>query len=699
VRTIAGDRLAVLTRRPELIPGLLGVGVFIALACSEGGYDVTSWAPAGLFLLVLLAIATFVYRDRFGELEPANRIAVLFLAGFVAWNFASIAWADVQGTAWDGANRALVYLIVYSLFSVVAWRVGTVGFILGLYSLGLAVAGAVVLIDASGSSDAALSLISGRLAEPTGYPNAVAALFVGGFWPAIYLASRRETPWPVRGLMLATAGFLIQIALMAQSRGSLIVLPIALLIYLLLVPNRIRALLAVALVAAGSALAVSPILDVFEVNDAGGNVGAAIAEAGNAMLLSCCVLLVVGIAVALADRRITIAERTQRAAGRIGWALAAVAAVVGIVVAIGVIGNPVDWGNQRWEDFKGDYDQGGFGSSRFSGDLGSGRYDFWRVALDDEISEAPLVGDGSDNFAVTYLQHRQTGEEPFYPHSLPIRILAGTGIVGALLFAGFAIAAIVAAFRSRIRAGTAFGRGIAAVALSTMGYFALHSSGDWLWTFAAITMPVFAWMGLAAGLAGRGTEVARSFEGREGQGGQDGRGGRRRALRLALVAVALIAAVVAFASLALPWTAARYIDSAASGWPSDPEAAASHLDTARDLNPLTARADLVAGTIAVRSDDEREAEAAFARATEREPTNWYARLELGALDVLAGDRERGTAQLKRAQALNPDEPLIAAALRGVRGGKPLTPQQIDRALIERVCNRVGLTQGTRYCKN
>ena len=72
----------------------------------------------------------------------------------MAWNFASIAWADVQGTAWDGSNRALVYLIVYALFSVVAWRADTAGLVLGLYSFGLAVVGAVVVLDASGSSQA-----------------------------------------------------------------------------------------------------------------------------------------------------------------------------------------------------------------------------------------------------------------------------------------------------------------------------------------------------------------------------------------------------------------------------------------------------------------------------------------------------------------------------------------------------------------
>ena len=198
-----GGRVAALTRRPELIPGLLGVAAFIILAASGGGYRVTGWAPAGLFMLGLLLAAAYTYRRRLGALEPANRIAMLFLAAFVLWSFASIAWAEVQGTAWDGANLALVYLIVYALFSVVSWRADSAAIVLGLYAVGLAVVGAVVLLDAAGSPDAALSLIKGRLAEPTGYPNAVAALFIGGFWPAIHLASRREVPWPLRGLLLA----------------------------------------------------------------------------------------------------------------------------------------------------------------------------------------------------------------------------------------------------------------------------------------------------------------------------------------------------------------------------------------------------------------------------------------------------------------------------------------------------------------
>ena len=681
------DRLAAPARRPEVIAGLLGLAAFIILAAAQGGWEVTSWAPAGLFMLGLLAASAFAYRRRLGELDVWSRIAILLLAAFVVWSFASIAWAEVPSTAWDGANRALVYLLVYIVFSVVAWRPGSAAIILGIYAIGLAVVGAVVVIDAAGSSDAALSLIKGRFAEPTGYPNAVSALFIGGFWPAVHLASRREVPWCLRGVLLAAAGLFAQISLMPQSRASLLVVPLALVFYLLVTPNRIRASVFLAFALGATALAAPAILDVFDVASNDGDIGAAFSSAADAMLAACAALFIVGTAAGLIDRRIEVGESTAAIAGRIGAVLSLVAVVTGLVVAIVALDDPVGWAGDRWQDFKGDYDKGGFGSSRFSGDLGSGRYDFWQVALNDEFAAAPLIGEGADNFAVGYLEHRDTDDEPLYPHSLPIRLLVGTGLVGTLLFAGFLVAAAVAAFRCRARAPDPLARGVAAVALATAAYFFLHSSGDWLWTCAAITMPVMAWLGIAGGGLRHRTPTASPTS------------GFRRVTRIGLAAAGAVLAVAAVASLGLPWISAQLTDSAADGWPADPEQAFSRLDTARELNPLSARPDLVAGTIAIRDDRPQQARAAFARASEREPTNWYALLELGTLEIAAGRHEEGIARLRDARSLNPAEPLIATALRRARSDDPLTSAAIDRVLVDRVCSRVGPTQGTRYCKD
>ena len=67
------------------------------------------------------------------------------------------------------------------------------------------------------------------------------------------------------------------------------------------------------------------------------------------------------------------------------------------------------------------------------------------------------------------------------------------------------------------------------------------------------------------------------------------------------------------------------------------------LDRARTLNPLSARADLVAGAIAMREEDYPRAEEAFGRALDRHPDSWYAELELGVIAALEGRRDEALA--------------------------------------------------------
>ena len=189
-------------------------------------------------------------------------------------------------------------------------------------------------------------------------------------------------------------------------------------------------------VGAASALAAPGILDVFTVAEQGGDPGAGLLVARNAMAISFVALLVAGSAIGVADRRLEIPEATSRLAGRVAGALAALVAAVAVVIAIAAIGNPVAWAGDRWDDFKGGYDTSGFGSSRFSGDLGSNRYDFWRVAVDDQFKESPLIGDGADNFAVPYVRYRTSDEEPLYPTACRSRSSPAPGSSAACSSAG-----------------------------------------------------------------------------------------------------------------------------------------------------------------------------------------------------------------------------------------------------------------------
>ncbi len=175
---------------PATVPALAAIVLFVVWATSQAGYPLTHWAPGGLIVLALLAIALGAVPLRFAEIPVAVKLALACLAAYTALSFLSILWADAPAEAWEGANRTLLYLVVFALFAL--WpRRG---------------AGAALLLEpvdacddrARGVCGAASrrlkrqelwSMFSGeRLAYPIGYPNATAAQWLMAFWPALLLA-------------------------------------------------------------------------------------------------------------------------------------------------------------------------------------------------------------------------------------------------------------------------------------------------------------------------------------------------------------------------------------------------------------------------------------------------------------------------------------------------------------------------------
>lgn len=691
-------------RSPELLAGLLAVAVFVAWAASGGGYLEDSLYPGALFMAGLAIVGLLAMRA--GARERISRptaIAIALLAAFAVWNFASIGWAGVKGEAWEGANHALLYLSVFVLFAVVPWTTRTAAIVFGAYGLAIGAVALVVVLKAAGAADPSDQFIDGRLIEPTGYQNAAAALFIGGLWPSLLLASRRETPWALRGLFLANAGLLVEAAILPQSRGAGLVLPIALLLYVAIVPNRLRGLAAIVLVAGAAALTAPSLLDVFDAFDNGVPPQEALDSARNAMLVSVAALLVVGTLLALLDRRVEASHRTYVVAAR-GTAIAgAIGAAVAIVLALSAVGNVGDWADARWQDFKGGYDES-FKQSRFGGDLGSNRYDFWRVGLGTTFSDSPIVGGGADNFAVDYLEERKSDEEPLFPHSIEVRVLAGTGLVGGALLLGFFVAALVPAVRGAGRRRTGLARATAASAIVAVTYVLGHSSGDWLWSFAAITAPAFAWLAMAGAIRSAPTTAVAEDRVTGGETMVDDPPSQRapasgRVPALAgFVALGLLA-LFALASYGMPWLASRYVDDAAANWPADPAAAFDELDRARSLNFLSAEPDVTAGVIAIRLGDTAAAETWFRDALEREPDNSYVLLQLGTARAEDGDAAEASELIGRAHELNPIDPTIAIAARRAESRRPLTFEEINRQLVQRVCSRVGQTGVTADCSS
>jgi hypothetical protein len=402
-------------------------------------------------------------------------------------------------------------------------------------------------------------------------------------------------------------------------------------------------------------------------------------DARSAMLVAAAVLFVVGALIGLADQRIELSERTAQVGNRVVLGGVGFVAFVGLVITIGVIGNPVTWAGDRWDEFKsGEFEHSLHQGSRLAQGLGSNRYDFWRVAAD-EFTSHPINGVGSDNFAEDYVQHRKSEEEPTYPHNVPLQILSTTGLVGGLLFGGFLVATLVGVGIVRVRADDPLARGVAGIAAVIFLYWFVHSVGDWFWTFPALTAPVFAWLGMGMRVGAERGAAARPHWVKRW----------RTPMVLASIGVALVAAI----SMFLPWAAALEVKEASDTWGVNPRAAFDRLDQARKLNPLSAQADLTSGAIASQLGQRRRIRSSFDRALERDPRNWYAILELAALDGVEGDSQSALQRLDRVAQLNPREPLTAQVRQGVVSGQPMSLEALDAAFVARYCERLGREPG------
>ena len=630
-------------------------------AGDQGGFPATVWYPGALITLWLLVICVFDSRYSLRLSEWRTAALVLF-ALFALWSFLSITWAGVKGDAWDGANQTLFYFTVYALFS--RWRMNAriAALFVSLYAVAIAAIGLITIEHAVHGGHPASILLASRLASPIDYPNGEAALFLIPLWPVLYLVSRKELPPLARGLLAASASLLVQMAVLAQSRGSMYAFPVVFLLFVVLVSGRGRALVAALTVIAVSSLNLSRLLGVFRAGERGDHqLAHALALARNGMLLPFALLLVLGTLVAVLDRRVAMSERSARRLNRGVVASFGLALVIAASVAVSAVGHPIRHVDTAWHNFSSGA-VGDSSSSHFTSFYGTHRYDFWRVSVN-EFRAHPVGGVGANNFAVEYVHARRSDEEPTNPHSIEFKVLLQTGAVGALLFLSFLVSALMA---TRRKTTDPFRSGLTGSLVVAFAYWLVHGSVDWLWELPALATAAFAFLGLSAALS------AHESNGKPATG----RRPRRTLLLLPL-------AVVATISYAGPWLSARYTDAASYTWRADPALASKQLDRARSLNPLSDTPDLIAGTIAERRHDYERMKVAFGRALARNDANWYARLELGIAQYMLGNRPAALDQLERAKALNPREPVTRLVMRRVRAREAIDLAAIDKVFLER----------------
>ncbi|HEY4428406.1 MAG TPA: O-antigen ligase family protein [Solirubrobacteraceae bacterium] len=661
-----------LREAPVTVPALAALTLFVIWATDQAGYPVTHWGPGGLIVLALVVLSVGLMGLRPATAPPAVRVAVACLAGYTALSYLSILWASVPGDAWEGANRTLLYLLVFVLFAAWPQRGETAALMVVLWTLALTGLAAYTALHLDSASAGALRglMPDGRLVDPTGYPNANAAQWLIAAWPAVLLARSERLHWALRGLLAASAVTLAGVALLSQSRGSLYATPVMLALVFALLPGRLRTFAVLVPVAAGIAAAAPAVLRVGNHLRDGAVVPATLHNAVTTIFLAA---VAVGLAVALGAALESRLVLSPGSAGRLRKALGAAAIGTLLVVVAGGLaaaGNPVTRIRHTWNSFKGGYATRTTGSRLVSG-LGSNRYDFYRVALD-EFAAHPVAGIGADNFQQQYLAKGQSSETPHYPHSVELRVLAQTGLVGALLAVAGLAAALLAAGLS-LRRADPLARAVAAAALGGFAYWLVHGSFDWFWEFAGLGAPAFALLGLACSLAPRGTVDA----------GEPARGGvmQGRRTRLALLLTGSLTALAAAASLAAPWLSRLEVQDAAHIWTHARAAAYNRLDEAAGLNPLSDEAYLVAGSIALRYGELARADHQFRLALGRTPGDAYATLERGAIASTRGDRASADRLLARAARLNPRDSLTREALRLSRAGERVSVAELNRLIL------------------
>ena len=693
---MAAKTLSLLRSSPVLLPAAGVLALLLWFAAYDGGYPLLEWAPGGLIALGLVAAAIAAIRRPLSRPSRATLVALACLVAYAAFSYLSMIWAAAPGAALEGGDRTLLYAALFALFACFGLSARAAALWMCVYVLALGGLALYVFIHLGslGSSGLAAAMPGGRLVFPVGYVNANAAQWMIAAFPALMLARSEDLHPLVRGLLGACAALLADVALLSLSRGALLASAILLVLIFALFPRRLRTYATLLPVALGVGLAVPSLLRATErveaLSGGAGSYGPAHSALDSALVVSVLAAALAGAlicALALLERSRALGAGLRRPARR-GVAVLAVGSLLALIGA-GAALNPIARVEHAWSTFASErgYEANSSGTNRLIAGLGSNRYDFYRVAIN-QFLDHPLLGIGSENYLAAYLREGRSEETPRYPHSVELAVLSETGILGMLIaIAGF-LAALLAASRTMRGRGAVAERGAlrsacAAAALAGFAYWVIHGSADWFYEYAGLGASAFVLLGISCGLDGsrERTQARRPPEGRRLLAGP--KNALPRGARVAAGALAAALAALGALALALPWLSTVEMHAAAAVWRAAPARAYASLEEAAGLDPWSSEADVVAGTIAEQRDEYALASSYFERALSRTGNEQYATLELGALASARGEQGRALRLLGRAYELYPRSTVTSKALALARAGERIELRLLNAALLGR----------------
>lgn len=583
---------------------LLAWAVFFGGGSGDG--SVATLGTAAVVAACAVVALAELGRLSLPRLDRAGLLAALAGGGLLAWTGVAVAWSIAGDRTWDALAKGLVY----AAFAVVGLALARGGTRL-LAAVLAAVLGAALVWALAGVAIPALFPEGDRIArlrDPVGYWNALALLadaaLVLGLWLAT-LPARRALR--VAGSLLVYAAVLA--LLLTQSRAGVAAGALVVVLWLAVGPDRVQSTLAGLAAAAPAALVAGwaftrPAL----VEDGAVRADRVSDGAVFALLAVGGAALVAGLALALPLARLARERRRELTRGLTVAALAV--SVVAAVVFVASVGNPVAWADDQFSRGECVNDP-----SRLTGLCANNRLAWWGEAVD--VWRAHRVaGAGPLTFEIARKRYRADAAEVAEPHSVPLQLLADTGLVGLalglLLAAGLAVGIVRAVGRLR-GSDRAAAAALAALPLA----WALHALVDYDLDFVAVTGPAALVSGALLGAARPPARVPGGWAAVGGAG---------------LVAVAVAAVLVT------PRLAARDVDRSFELYGEGRLAeAAEAADRARGLDPLGVEPLLAAAAVETQRRDLARAEALYREAVDLQPENPRGWFELGLFELLDRD--------------------------------------------------------------
>lgn len=486
-----------------------GLGAaFAAVAfVAEGGQVLGSATAVEIALIVgcgLVAAAAIVW-GRAGSLSGAVTLALFgVLAVLTA---VSVTWSIQPDASWIEANRTLAYLAVFAA-AIGAARLAPDGWVIVLRGLliGIAAICAYALASRIWPAEIAPNDVYSRLAQPYGYWNALGLTAAMGVPLSLWLGSRRAGHAAVNALAYPLlAGLLIAIFL-SFSRGAIIAAAAGAILWLAIVPLRLRSVTVLAVSAAGAAPLLLWALSkrAFTESSVPLPLRERVADDFGILLLT---LLVLTLAAGLTlGFRIAGRAPSPRARLNVGLTAAAIAVIAPVVmfVAVETSDQGVSDRVSALADTKGETPGG---PGRFATGSSS-RAKYWREARL-VFEEESALGTGAGTFGAARLRFRRDAQVARQAHGYFAQTMSDLGLAGlatslALLIAWGVAAARALGFHRRStpdeRLWPPERVGLAALACTAVA-FGVQSLIDWTWFVPGPAVIALAAAGFVAGSA------------------------------------------------------------------------------------------------------------------------------------------------------------------------------------------------------